>query len=343
MSDHQQPILSPSYQQQQQKSPQQQSSRPPSTPSPQSGRSSNSVVLDSILTQIDRQDDTIKQLQRSAKQHRDTTARHEELIQQQQLLIANLLQQQSSLFTMVSSVNDKQQQQQQLIHAVDLVALSEGSGSSTMCSTSPNGENNGQTTRGTQEQLEQQQVINQLTNKLSLKEQQVSELLLQQASDREAIQIVNQGYAIQSQEIEKLNETIKKLQMDLSICQSELSKAHSKDEVGGIQQVLKLKPVYETLDQQLKRLETSIQTQSRTSIQLIIKTLVGRATIVECDLSDTIAVVKYKISEQTAIPLRDQILLKDGKELNNEATVLSLALLNQTTLHLILKNRGRGQ
>jgi chromosome segregation ATPase len=308
-------------------------------------------VLESILSQLDRQDDTIKVLQRSAKSHRDTTTRHEELIQQQQLLIANLLQQQSSLFTMVSSVNDKQQQQQQLIVAATSTNNNNNNTNTNNTNNTNNSNNqdenpptNTQTTTSSAEINNQQQLINNLNTKLALKDQKVAELITKTNEQQQTIAVINQGYNQQSEEIDKLNQLVKKLELELQIAKSELSRfANEKNLDPQNNQVIKLKPVYQTLDQQLKRLETDIQIQSKTGIQLIIKTLVGRATIVECDISDTIATVKHKISEQTAIPLKDQILLTDGKELNNEHSILQLGLLNQTTLHLILKNRGRGQ
>jgi hypothetical protein len=242
---------------------------------------------------------------------------------------------------MVSSVNDKQQQQQQLIVAATSTNNNNTNNSNNQDENSPT---NTQTTISSAENNDQQQLINNLNTKLALKDQKVAELITKTNEQQQTIAVINQGYNQQSEEIDKLNQLVKKLELELQVAKSELSRfANEKSLDPQNSQVIKLKPVYQTLDQQLKRLETDIQIHSKTGIQLIIKTLVGRATIVECDISDTIATVKHKISEQTAIPLKDQILLTDGKELNNEHSILQLGLLNQTTLHLILKNRGRGQ
>lgn len=313
-------------------------------------KSTNSVVLDQILTQIDRQDEVIKNLQRTAKSQKEVIARHEELIQQQQLLLANLLNQQSLLMNTMVSVNDKQiqqdsqkqQQQQQLPSSSSSSSLSsannnlaEYSPTTTTTTTTTNTTNTNNTT-----QHEQQQLIHTLNNKIALMEQQMKDFIEQQRTDKETISVINLGYQQQSSELDKANAIIQGLKMELSLAQSDLNKLNGERNMALTNQVMKIKPVHETLDQQLNRLETDIQTHSKTGIQLIIKTLVGRAMIVDCDISDTISFVKNKIAELGGIPLKDQILLYDGRELNNEHSILKLGLLNQTTLHLILKNRA---
>lgn len=73
---------------------------------------------------------------------------------------------------------------------------------------------------------------------------------------------------------------------------------------------------------------------------LKILTLAGEEREIEVEPSDKIVQVKEKLEERDGIPVAQQRLIFQGKQLNDEKTVASYKLQSGTMVHMVVALRG---
>ena len=75
-------------------------------------------------------------------------------------------------------------------------------------------------------------------------------------------------------------------------------------------------------------------------MQIFIKALTAKTTILDIEKDDSIDTVKQKIQEKENISPDDQRLIFNGKQLEDEYTLSDLNIQRNSTLHLLLRLRG---
>lgn len=75
-------------------------------------------------------------------------------------------------------------------------------------------------------------------------------------------------------------------------------------------------------------------------MQIFIKALTAKTTILDIKKDDSIDTVKQKIQEKENISPDDQRLIFNGKQLEDEYTLSDLNIQRDSTLHLLLRLRG---
>lgn len=74
--------------------------------------------------------------------------------------------------------------------------------------------------------------------------------------------------------------------------------------------------------------------------QFFVKTLTGKNIICSLNPGMTIAQVKEEIQQMENIPVDQQRLIYQGKQLEDAQTLASYNICNNATLHLVLRLRG---
>ncbi len=77
-----------------------------------------------------------------------------------------------------------------------------------------------------------------------------------------------------------------------------------------------------------------------TSKQIFIKTLQGKTMTLEVSDADTIQSVKNKIFEKEGIPVDQQRLVFNGKQLEDNMTIADYNIQADSNIHLVLRLRG---
>jgi large subunit ribosomal protein L40e len=74
--------------------------------------------------------------------------------------------------------------------------------------------------------------------------------------------------------------------------------------------------------------------------QFFIRTLTGKTIVCSLDGDMTIREVKQQIADAEQIPVDQQRLVYQGKQLEDEQTLGSYSISKDSTLHLVLRLRG---
>ena len=74
--------------------------------------------------------------------------------------------------------------------------------------------------------------------------------------------------------------------------------------------------------------------------QIFIKTLQGKNITIEVDDTDTIDSIKKQIYDKEGIPVDQQRIVFNGKQLEDNQTISNYNIGSDSTLHLVLRLRG---
>ena len=74
--------------------------------------------------------------------------------------------------------------------------------------------------------------------------------------------------------------------------------------------------------------------------QIFIKTLQGKSITLSISDEDTIESIKQKIFEKEGIPIEQQRLVFNGKQLEDNQTINSYGIEENSSIHLVLRLRG---
>lgn len=75
-------------------------------------------------------------------------------------------------------------------------------------------------------------------------------------------------------------------------------------------------------------------------MQINVKTITGREVLIYVCASDTTDILKSLVQDKEGIPEDRQRLLFAGKELEKGRTLSSYNIINGSTLHLVVTERG---
>lgn len=108
------------------------------------------------------------------------------------------------------------------------------------------------------------------------------------------------------------------------------------------------------LDDSLKLLDYDIESHSIINVifkmngggpdgstkQIFIKTLQGKTLTLDVSDNDSIASIKNKIFEKEGIPIEQQRLVFNGKQLEDNQTIADYNIEENSNIHLVLRLRG---
>ena len=72
----------------------------------------------------------------------------------------------------------------------------------------------------------------------------------------------------------------------------------------------------------------------------MIKTLTGKTLCLSVNSNDTVNEIKQKIQQKEGIPLEQQRLVFNGKQLEDNLKLGEYNISNDSTIHLVLRLRG---
>ena len=72
-------------------------------------------------------------------------------------------------------------------------------------------------------------------------------------------------------------------------------------------------------------------------MKLYVKNLIGKTITFDVDSADTINQVKYRIYDKEGVPPYQQQVVFEAKYLENDRTLSDYNILNDSTLHMVLR------
>jgi len=76
------------------------------------------------------------------------------------------------------------------------------------------------------------------------------------------------------------------------------------------------------------------------AMQIVVKTLTGKAIPLSVEPGDTIEAVKQRIQDQVGLPPDQQRLLYSGKQLEDNRSISDYDIPDHAILHVVLRLRG---
>ncbi len=76
------------------------------------------------------------------------------------------------------------------------------------------------------------------------------------------------------------------------------------------------------------------------AMQIFVKTMNGKSNAIDIEATDTVATLKSKVADKEGVPAEQQRLVYNGKQLEDEATLESYEIKEQTTVHLVMRLKG---
>lgn len=88
------------------------------------------------------------------------------------------------------------------------------------------------------------------------------------------------------------------------------------------------------------RMSLALRRVPRGGQQLFVKTLSGKTVSIECEPEDKLEDVKAKIEEKEGVPVDQQRLIFQGKQLDGQKTLQECNLDEGASLSMVLRLRG---
>jgi ubiquitin C len=84
------------------------------------------------------------------------------------------------------------------------------------------------------------------------------------------------------------------------------------------------------------------KTYGGSNMQIYVKSLTGKVTALQVESTDTVGIIKQKIHDKERIPLDQQRLIIGGKQLEDRYTLTDYNIVNDSSIHMVLRLRGGG-